>query len=893
MRRMPAKLGSLFRRRRMDADLAAEIAAHPEMEAEEQRAAGLSEAEARAAAHRVFGNAALALEDSRAMWGWAGAESLLRDLRLAGRSLARSPGFTSGAILTLALGIAASTVIFGFAYGVLWAPPPVRDPAGVMEVFCANPKIGASAPLSPADYAVLQHGVPAFSAMTAARWPRDVDLAVNGSPRETIGTEVEANYFHVLGVRPLLGRTFLAGGSQTGHGLILSQSLWETRFGGSRSALGRSVEINGVAYTVIGVMPARFILPAAPTDLWTRMDLRQEELAPKAASERSLWVFARRRPGTTVAQAQGEAAALGARLARQNPADHGWRETAMPLGELRATGVEPRPTLTLFGLIVAAVLLIACANVGGLLLARAGARRQELAIRAALGAGRVRLLRFLLAECVWLAAGGLALGLLLSVWGLGLLRAGLSSNPNTAGIPLHLDPAIWAFAAALSTLAVLLCGLWPAWHAARADPQRGLGSAGGGTPARAHGRRAMVAVEIGLAVFLLAAVGLLLQTMGAMFARSYGFNPRDLICVGATLPAATPSREVIGLRAAFVARATANLRAIPGVVSAAASDQLPATGAVGGGFSVGVPEPPARRGDAVQFTVSPGYLATMGIPLLLGRGFTAADRIGSPPVALVNAELARSSFPHRDPIGQTIVVYGAYAVSLSGNLTQRAHGRRRLRIVGVVGNVQDRFGQRTPVPQIYWPLLQQPQRELILEWRQRPGAAVPPGLIAGAIWAASSEKTIVGKVMGMDAVVKMRGAGAVQFFGEAMALFAALAAMLAAAGIYGVVAYLAGQRRQEIGIRIALGARRRDVTGMLLGEAAAFGGAGWLAGLAAACALPRLIPAVMEGISYSFPVSAALLSLAGLLIAAVALAASWVPARRAASADPNQALHWE
>ncbi|MGH9507180.1 MAG: ABC transporter permease, partial [Terriglobales bacterium] len=328
MRRLAAKLGLLFRRRRMDAELAAEIAAHLEMEAEEQRAAGLSEAEARAAAQRVFGNAALALEDSRAAWGWSGAESLRRDLRLAGRSLARSPGFTSGAILTLALGIAASTVIFGFAYGVLWAPPPVRDPAGVMEVFSANPKIGASGPLSPADYAVLQHGIPTFSAMTAARWPRDVDLAVNGSPRQAIGTEVAANYFRVLGVQPLLGRTFLAGGSKTGHELILSQSLWETRFGGSRSALGRSVEINGVAYTVIGVMPARFILPAAPTDLWTRLAVRKEELAPKAASERLLTVLARLRPGTTVAQAQAEVAAVGARLARRRPADRGWLETA-------------------------------------------------------------------------------------------------------------------------------------------------------------------------------------------------------------------------------------------------------------------------------------------------------------------------------------------------------------------------------------------------------------------------------------------------------------------------------------------------------------------------------------------------------------------------------------
>ncbi|MGH9507020.1 MAG: FtsX-like permease family protein, partial [Terriglobales bacterium] len=644
----------------------------------------------------------------------------------------------------------------------------------------------------------------------------------------------------------------------------------------------------------IGVMPARFILRAAPTDLWTRLDLRKEELAPNAASERLLAVLARLRPGTTVAQAQAEVAAVGARLARRRPADRGWLETAAPLGEFRARGVgDPGPTVVLFSLIAAAVLLIACANVGGLLLARAGARRQELAIRAALGAGRVRLLRFLLAECVWLAAGGLSLGLLLSAWGLGLFHMGLSSNPNLAGIQLHLDPAIWAFAAAVSTLAVLLFGLWPAWQAARADPHRGLGSAGGGAPARARGRRATVAVEIGLAVFLLAAVGLLLQTIGAEFAHSYGLNPRGLVCVGATLPAAKSSPAATVSQAAFVTRATANLRRMPGVVSAAVSDQLPVVGAVGGGFSVGVPEPPAQRGEATEFAVSPGYLATMGIPLLRGRAFTAADRIGSPPVALVNAAFVRSYFPHRDPIGQAVVVYGGYAVTLSDNSAQRAHSRRRLKIVGVVGNVQAHFGQKAPDPQIYWPLLQQPQRDLILEWRQRPDAAVPPGAVVRAIWDASSEKTVVGKVMSMDAVVKMWGAGAAEFFGEAMALFAALAAILAAAGIYGVVAYLAGQRRREIGIRIALGARRRDVTAMILGEAAAFGGVGWLAGLAAACALPRLIPALLSGISYSFSVSAAVLSLAGLLIAAVALAASWVPARRAASADPNQALHWE
>lgn len=762
-----------------------------------------------------------------------------------------------------------------------------------MAVVGENPKCGATAPLSPADYAILQRSVPAFAAVTSAGGPHDVDLTVDGAPRQAIGTQVEGNYFHVLGVRPLLGRTFSPAGSQTDHELILSHGLWERRFDGSRAALGRPVEINGQAYTVIGVMPAHFVLPAAPADLWTRMDLQQKELGPTAATERSLRVLARLRPGTTAAQAQAEVAALSARLARRNPADRGWKETAMPLSELREGGMEFGPALTLFGLIVAAILLIACANVGGLLLARGTARRQELAVRAALGAGRMRLLRYLLAECVWLAAGGFALAALLSAWGLALLHAGLSFNAGQAVIPLHLDAAVLFFAAALAAASVLLFGLWPAWRESRTEPQRGLGSAGTGKPARARSRRVVVAVEIGLAVVLLAGVGLLLQTIASEFALSYGFNPRGLVSVGATLPMRKPDAATTSGRVAFIADAAANLRTIPGIASAAVSDQLPVTGAVGGPVSVGVPAPPAQRSYATEFAVSPGYLATMGIPLLLGRGFTSADRIGSPPVAMVNSAFAQRYLPHRDPVGQTVIVYGAYAVSLSDNLTERAHGVRRLKIAGVVGNVQDYFGQEAPEPQIYWPLLQQPQRELILEWRRRPGAAIPPGAIARAIWAASSDKTVVGKVMSMDAVVKMRGSGGPQFFGEMLAFFAFLAVVIAAAGIYGVVAYLAGQRRQEIGIRIALGARQRDVTAMMLREAAAFGGVGWLAGLAAACALPRLIPAAFSGISYTLSAAGAVLVLSGLLIAAVALAASWLPARRAARMDPNQALRWE
>ena len=931
------------RRRARDAALAEEIAAHLELEAQALEAEGLSPGEARAAARRAFGNSALALEDSRAAWRWRWVDDLARDLRLAWRALAHNRGFAAAAVVTLALGIAALATMFSLVDAWELRPLPVAQPQRVAilsEYYARNGGYFFCA-VSPLDYLALRRRIPALSAQTAAAGISPADLGPGDGLTPVQVQAVAPNFFSVLGVSAQLGRTFFrpaarstvrsatqaitaqtaaalhAAAAATGpsaaalpsaalatgapatatpvrrHVAVISASLWRGRFAARRSVLGRQILLNHQPYTVIGVMPRGFFVPRAYAQIWIPLAFGPAQLASSARGDRSLTVYARLRSGATFRQARAQLAMVMAGLSRRYRADHEWRVAVHPLNAFITDEGNNAPVYTLLMAAAGLLMLLACANVAGLLLARAAARRHELALRTALGAGRFRLLRQLLAESALLAAAAAVLGLAISWWTVRLFASEMNTLAHGNRPALQLDWRVAVFALAAAAVTAILFGLVPAWQASHADPQPALQSdARGSVGGRARLRRCLVAAEVALTIVLLATAAMFLTSVeGQLSPAGFGFNPRRLTVASVRLrrpgPGAAPSAP--GDSSAWAAAANAiaaRLRHLPGVTAAATADALPLNGS--GATSVTLAPGGASHGAAL-YPVSPGYFATLQIPLLRGRDFTAADTAAAPAVAIVDRGFVRQYLRGRNAVGRTVVVGYFDYLNTRGRLVNASVHPRPVTIVGVVGPVQRFLGDTSHEPAMYFPLAQWPTAHsyaIVRSTGPRPTAAE----MDHAIRAAAGPRGVVGGVSSMNKIIAESAAGDWLIAGL-VAVFAVLALVLAAVGIYGVMAYAARRRTAEIGVRLALGARRRAIAAMILREAAIFTGVGWLIGLGLAALLPRMLAAVFG--AGHFPTYAQSVWPAAVLIPLAALAAAYLPARRAARLDPAHCLRHE
>jgi putative ABC transport system permease protein len=804
-------------------------------------------------------------------------DHLRQDLHYAVRRLFKSPGFTLVAVVTLALGIGANSAIFSVVNGVLLKPLPFPESDRLVGLFHVSE--GHRAVMSGPNFNDVMHAATSFENAAATSTGR-VILTGDGEPARLKQAEVSASLFDVLRVRPEIGRAFNADENTPGKTgvVILSHALWQQRFGSDPGVIGRTITLDGTSKEVVGVMPGGFDYPDG-RDLWLPIEY-DEAFVTKQRGAWYLDTVARLKPGVTAGQAAAEVETIGRNLARQYPdADAEIGMTAYPLLESMVGDIR-RAVLVLLGA-VGFVLLIACTNVANLLLARAAARETEMAVRTALGAGRGRLVRQLLTESVLLAVCGAALGLLLAVWGVELLI-----NLKPQGIPrldnVRIDGAVILFTIAIAVATGVLFGLVPAFTATRGLSSTLKESGRGAVTTRgsARVRGALVVVELALAVMLLAGAGLLMRSFMKLEAVDPGFRPEQSLTFELSLPDAKYAKDPE--RIAFFDQLLPRLRALPGVRSVAAVMGLPLSGL---DFIISFevegrpPVPPAQQ-PAMQVRVAtPDYFSTIGIPLKRGRFFTDEDRAGTQKVVVITEAAARQFFPNEDAIGKTIKLGWG-----KGPGTPRAGGQ----VVGIVGDVKDAgLGEANP-PQIYMPFRQWPVSFMAFVVK----TSVPPTSLAEAARSevgAIDPNLPVSNIGTLEAIVA-KSISQQRFYMLLLAIFAGVALVLAAIGIFGVLSYAVSQRTREIGIRMALGAQEGSVIGLIVRQAMLLVASGVIAGTVLALVLSRTISKMLFSITPTDPVTFA--SVAALL-AGVALVASYLPARRATRVDPIVALRAE
>ncbi len=811
---------------------------------------------------------------------------LWSDLRYALRLVRKTPGFSAVAVLTLALGIGANTAIFSVVDAVLLRPLPFADGERLVSLFHSYPKMDLEfASVSPPGFVDYRDHTKSFAAMAAHTGSRaPAALTGQGEPRRIRGEMASAEFFKTLGVEPALGRGFLPEDEKPGQDtvVVLSHGLWRQLFGADRGALGRKLTLDGRDYQIVGVAPQGFRYPGE-TDLWVPLGFKPEQLVDEERGHEYLNVVARLAPGASLASAQAEMATVSAGIRDRARAittfldNAGWHVRVQSLRE-SLTG-EVRPALLLLLGAVGAVLLIACVNVANLLLARAAVRGREMALRTALGAGRGRMIRQLLAESVVLALLGGGLGLLLAAWGVqGLAAARPSQIP--VDLPIGLDLRVLAFTAGLSLLTGLLFGLLPALRTSRPDLQAALQQGGrGDSGARSRLRGALVVAEVALALILLVGAGLLLQSFARRAGVDPGFRTDGLLTFRLSLPTAEyqePERVE-----AFYRQLTERLGALPGVRAAGAVSTLPLSGdmSTASYYFESLPVQPGESGPhGAPRIVTPGYFGAVEVPLRKGRLFTPGDRADAPPVAIIDEAVARTFFPGRNPLGERL------RFGFEGDETA-PHWRT---IVGIVGHVQEVIPGEDGKSQIYLPHAQKPERYLYLALAADGDPLALAGPARDAVRALDA-KLPVDEVRTMDERLA-RSVAQPRLSAVLLGLFAGLAALLAAVGLYGVMAYSVAQRTREIGVRLAIGASRSQVLRMVVGQGAALTAIGLVLGLAGALAAGRLVAGLLFEVQPSDPATLAGVTL---LLAGAALLASYVPARRAARLDPQVALRGE
>lgn len=800
-------------------------------------------------------------------------EILIREVRYCVRSLLKHPGFVAIAVITLALGIGANTAIFSVVNAVLLRPLAYRDPSKLVTVLHDG-----SSPVAPANFFDWQRQSQSFEALAAAQW-WEPNLSGTDQPEHLRGLQMTAQMFQLLGVDPMLGRTFAAGEDQPGneHVVVLSNRLWQRRFGGDRNAIGKQVMLDGASFTVIGVMPPDFQFApfwATRAELWSPLNL-----APRVDDRagQSLRVFGRLKPGVTRIQAQSEMEAINRRLEEQYPTTNkGLSVSVDPLLE-QAVG-KTRPALLVLLASVGFVLLIACANVANLMLARATARKKEIALRMVLGATRRRIARQLLIESLTLALLGGGLGLALGVAGEKALIS--LAPPNLPRIDnVSLDLTVLFFTLGLSVLTGLLFGLAPVLQNRRADFNESLKDGERGSTAgitRQRLRRVLVVSEMALAVMLLIGGGLLVRSFLQLRAVDPGFNPHNLLTM--TIPLSGSQHATGPKRAAFFDQLIPRINSLPGVESVSAINHLPIVGDLWTlGFSI-EGQPPSLPGQgprAVYRIIRPDYFRTMGVPLLRGRDFNARDNDTVPGVVIVNEAMAQRYWPNQDPIGQRI--------SVSDD------GLNPREVVGIVkGSKQDDWTIASR-PEMYLPHLQATTpRSLTLVVRTKSDPLSMVTAIKNEV-GAIDKSVPVAEIRSMDDVVTV-ALSPQRFNTLLLGIFGCVALALATVGIYGVISSAVTSRTHEIGVRMALGARASDVIRMVVGQGMTLTAIGIAIGLSGAFFVTRLMSGLLYGVGTNDVVT---FISTPLLLSAVALGACYLPARRATKVDPLVALKYE
>jgi putative ABC transport system permease protein len=829
--------------------------------------------------------------------------TLLQDLRYAIRMLAKAPGFTAIAMLTLALGIGANTAIFSVIDSVLLKPLPFKNPTRLVALRETESAPG-DFPLDGADYLDWQAQNKTFSSMSLISYPQGFNASGAGEPEVVSVRQTQANFFDTLGVEPLIGRTFARGEDSAGknHVAVLSYGCWKRHFAGDRSALGKTIELNNESYAVIGIMPAWFDYPAA-TDIWTPMDMNSQLMHNRG----SHWASAigRVKDGVTVAQARADLLAISAHINEEfrAPNDQDIHSLVFPLKDYLTSGSEGQ-LLILFGA-VGLVLLVACANIANLLLARSTGRTREMAVRAALGAGRWRLARQLLTESVLLALGGAVLGVFGAWWGVLTLDT-TQSSPIPRINPVQVDIRVLLFTAAVSLAVGILFGLAPALHSSQLDLNEELkASANAVVSATNRGRalrNTLIVAEIAVSLALLVGAGLLLRSFARMRSANIGVDPHNVLTMRINLPEARYKTGEVQKQ--FFDQLIAHVDQIPSVESASVSTVMALEGGWNGYVTVpGVTNPKLTNLLVEDNYITPEYFKTFGIPLIEGREFTEEDmqqgietsdkiaalyksakdpsKVKIPPdlsfPVIINETMAKLFWPGPDAIGKSYTNMGG--------------GPQQI-VIGVVGDEkQIRIGRQS-APENYFPLTPQlsfsPGFSGIVSLKTK----IAPAGVLGAVRRAvlSLDNTIgVYRVRTMDDIIaeNMQDTTLQTFL---LGAFAALALVLAAVGLYGVMSYLVTQRTHEIGIRMALGAQHSDVLRMVILQGGKLIFLGVVIGTAGALGLTQLLSASLFDVTATDPLT---YSAVAALLAVVALAACYIPARRASRVDPMVALRYE
>jgi predicted permease len=885
-----------WKRGRHEKELAEEIESHLEMAARERVDRGEPRGQAETAARREFGNVALVENATRDQWGWRWLEELLQDLHYGARTLRKNPGFTTVAVLTLALGIGANTSLFSVVNGVLLNPLPYPHPEQLVTLHESKPnfKDGSISYPNFRDWQTNNH---TFSAMAITR-TYTFSFTGRGESEQLLARFISSDFFSVLGVNPVIGRTFAPGEDEIGGPAlaIIGAGLWKRKFGSSPDVLGKTLALDGKDYTIVGVTPAAFDLfqkSASITEVYVPIGQWSNPLLPNRGAGLGIHGVGRLEPGVTLEQASADMDRVSHSLAAAFPdTNNGISAYLIPLRKAMLGDVQ-LVLLVLLGA-VGFVLLIACVNVANLLLARSTGRTRELAIRAALGAGRGRLVRQLLTESTLLAVGGGGLGLLLAQWAtramLGVLPAEL---PRAAEI--QVDTHVLLFTMGISLCAGILFGLAPALKTSQPELHETLKESGRGASGTRHRAQSVfVAVEMAMALVLLVGAGLMIRSLMALWNVDPGFRPNNVLTFGLTLPPSMMTASPDAIRA-YVREIDNRFAATPAVQAVSQSwGAVPLSGEDDQLFWIDGQPKPANEMDmdwTLDYVVGPDYLRVMGIPLLRGRFFAANDDEHSPRVAVVDDIFARKYFGNEDPIGKRLRM-NSLDLTPNGTLVQ---------IVGVVGHVNqwglDSDQTNSLRAQLYLPCLQMPDPYManvpggggiLLMVRADSAVQVLLEALRRTSRQMSGEQVIYHPET-MDSIIATTLAPR-RFSMILLGVFAGLALCLSSIGVYGVVSYLVGRRTHEIGLRMALGARQTDVLRLILGRGAKMALAGVVVGIAAALGLTQLMAKMLYGVSPADPLTFVGVAL---VLTLVALAACYVPARRAMRVDPMVALRHE
>jgi putative ABC transport system permease protein len=881
-----ARLRALTGRESVINDIDKELRLHIEMETEQNLARGMSPAEARRAARMSFGNFDSIRHTAYTVRGGGLMETFLQDVRYGVRVLAKHKSFTAVAVLTLALGIGANTAIFSVVNDLLLRPLPYSDAERVVMLWEVTPSGRHMNTTSRANFRAWREQGASFESMSAFTDQR-LNLTGVGEPEEVSVQFATPDLFKVLGVEPLHGRVLVAeDGLQGSAGILLSHGFWKRRFGGDSGLVGKQITLNGIPFNVVGVMPPSFHWhikqrsgTGKPAEVWGVLSMPPPgDAAGSNERGRFLSVVGRLKRGVTVAQAEAELKTIHARLSEDSTFNKNYTAEVIPLREQFVGNI--RPALWVLLGAVGLVLLIACANVANLLLSRVAAREKEIALRTALGARRTRVIRQLLTESLLLSLLGSALGLLVAWWGIGALVA-ISPRDLVNLQNVGINTTVLAWTLGVTLLTSILFGIVPAFEATRLNLNDALKEGGKGADAQGSRSRRLrgflVVGEVALALMLLAGAGLLVKSFAQLRKIDTGFETENVLTMVLRLPAAKYKDDPQYV--AFFRQALERISATPGVQSAGIVNFLPLYGGLGSstGFNIeGKPEPPRGTGPSTNVRVADsGYFKTMGIPLKQGRNFTVAEDSETRPVILVSESFARRHFPSEDPIGKRIKVFMAEDPAWT-------------EIIGIVGDVRYDNLTAEAEPTVYYPHPGLTYEFMTLVIR----TAGDPAEMAPAVRreiAAIDPDQPVSDVRTMTQVMADT-VGRARFNTLLLGIFAGLATLLAAVGIFGVMNYSVQLRTREIGLRMALGAQPGRVLMLVLRQGLLLTLIGIGVGLAGALALSRVMSGLLYGVTASDPATFAAIVL---VLAVVSLIACYIPARRATRVDPLIALKYE